>query len=215
MKQIILIALTLGIGLSTGCQSKPKIVHQPQLEVMMPSQIAGTTVPATSIERIRNPENLRAYYLNRYIDPNNSDIMYGKTILYRVEENSSWNLRPNAEVNFPIGQDTKRADYNSMKPLVAEFNSEVQKQKEFSNQLKNANKLNSDMARRQQIFMQQNQKEQKKLQQNEKVLKQKVAYQDQTITELKKQLTKLQYKLEKLEEKKAAEIIMDMREQKK
>jgi hypothetical protein len=77
----------------TACSTAPKLVLQPQ----PPSPLAADTV--------RYPEVVRAYHIGRYADPNDDLVMHEQHVVYRVEENTRWDLRPanaGSDVFFPV-----------------------------------------------------------------------------------------------------------------
>ncbi|MDQ3624839.1 MAG: hypothetical protein M3463_20550, partial [Verrucomicrobiota bacterium] len=102
MKLVLLIPLTL---LLAGCASR----RAPVVRVT-PHAVPGTTLPSEGMESVRYAENIRAYPLGRYIDPNNSRIMHEGHTLYRVESTSKWNLHPNQPVAVPLGPVTRIRD---------------------------------------------------------------------------------------------------------
>jgi hypothetical protein len=57
--------------------------------------VPGTAVGVRDVQNVRTDGVLEHSYVGRYIDPNNSDIMYGKGDMYRVVETPHWNLTPN------------------------------------------------------------------------------------------------------------------------
>jgi hypothetical protein len=66
----------------SACSTTPKLVLRPQQP------------PATNADGIRYPEVLHAYHVGRYADPNDDLIMHEQHVVYRVEENTRWDLRP-------------------------------------------------------------------------------------------------------------------------
>jgi hypothetical protein len=48
--------------------------------------------PATENSRIRYPEVVRAYHFGRYIDPSDDLVMHEEHTVFRVEENTRWDL---------------------------------------------------------------------------------------------------------------------------
>ena len=66
----------------SACSTTPKLVLRPQQP------------PATNADGIRYPEVLHAYHVGRYADPNDDLIMHEQHVVYRVEENTRWNLHP-------------------------------------------------------------------------------------------------------------------------
>jgi hypothetical protein len=45
---------------------------------------------------LRYPEVIRAYHFGRYVDPNNGLVMHQEHAVYRVEQNTRWDLHPGA-----------------------------------------------------------------------------------------------------------------------
>jgi hypothetical protein len=64
--------------------SAPKLILRPQ----PPS--------ATDAAGIRYPEIIHAYHIGRYADPNDDLVMHEQHTVYRVEENTRWDLHPGA-----------------------------------------------------------------------------------------------------------------------
>ncbi len=96
-----------------------------------PHAVPGTTLPSERMECVRYAENIRAYPLGRYIDPNNSRIMHEGHTLYRVESTSKWNLHPNQPVAVPLGPVTRiRDSARSTGPLSDELTVELNRQRE-------------------------------------------------------------------------------------
>jgi hypothetical protein len=74
----------------SACSTAPKLTLRPQ----QPS--------ATDVDGIRYPEVLHAYHVGRYADPNDDLIMHEQHVVYRVEDNTRWNLHPGpADGNIP------------------------------------------------------------------------------------------------------------------
>ena len=86
MKMFYLIPL---IFLS-ACSTTPKLTLRPQ-----------SPPPATDISAVRYPEVVRAYYFGRYVDPNDELVMHEQHVVYRLEENTRWNLQSSRMT--PIG----------------------------------------------------------------------------------------------------------------
>ena len=68
-----------------------------------PVSVPGTTLPSEGIESVRYAEDIKAYSLGRYVDPNNPGIMHEAHTIYQVETTAKWNLHPNAPVSMPLG----------------------------------------------------------------------------------------------------------------
>lgn len=74
----------------SACSTSPKLALRPQ----PPSSLATDTV--------RYPEVVRAYYFGRYVDPNDDLVMHEQHVVFRIEENSWWDLHPGTGQNvFP------------------------------------------------------------------------------------------------------------------
>ena len=67
----------------TACSTTPKLTLRPQ-----------SPPPATDNSAMRYPEVVRAYHFGRYVDPNDDLVMHEQHVVYRVEENTRWNLQP-------------------------------------------------------------------------------------------------------------------------
>jgi hypothetical protein len=67
----------------TACSTTPKLVLRPQ-----------PLPPAADHSAVRYPEMVRAYHFGRYVDPNDDMVMHEQHVVYRVEENTRWNLQP-------------------------------------------------------------------------------------------------------------------------
>jgi hypothetical protein len=67
----------------TACSSTktPKLALHPQ------------SPPPTDSSAVRYPEVVRAYHFGRYVDPYDDLVMHEQHVVYRVEENTRWDLR--------------------------------------------------------------------------------------------------------------------------
>ena len=111
-----------------GCATHPKTVVVPPL----PRDVPGTTLSSDGIESVRYAENIKAYPVNRYVDPANRGIMHEGHTLYRVETSARWNLRPNQPVAVPLGPlvAVVRNPAAHPAPLPGELTAELARQKE-------------------------------------------------------------------------------------
>jgi hypothetical protein len=115
MKPYYLIPLLL----LSACSTAPKLALRPQ---QPPS--------ATDISTVRYPEVIRAYHIGRYADPNDDLMMHEQHTVYRVEENTRWDLRslPTATMGHPAVSATPRDTAFSPTPvndaILAEVNSQ-------------------------------------------------------------------------------------------
>jgi hypothetical protein len=83
------------ILLSACASKKPGVVK-------MPPVVSGTTLTPADMELVRYGENLKAYQVGRYIDPNNDLVMHEAHTIYRVETTAKWNLHPDVHP-YPPG----------------------------------------------------------------------------------------------------------------
>lgn len=121
MKEILFL---ISLLLVSGCASKKAVV------VKMPRSVPGTILPSESLESVRYGENLKAYPVGRYIDPNNRLVMHEAHPVYRVETTAKWNLHPNDPVHVPGGPVVGLIDpAHREAPLTSEVAAEVQRQK--------------------------------------------------------------------------------------
>ena len=111
-----------------GCATGHKTVVVPPL----PRDVPGTTLSSDGIESVRYAENIKAYPVNRYVDPANRGVMHEGHTLYRVETSPRWNLRPNQPVNVPLGPAVAvvRNPASHPSPLPGELTAELSRQKE-------------------------------------------------------------------------------------
>jgi hypothetical protein len=117
--------LVIPLILLTACASKPK-----STVVQMPVAITGRGSPAEGIESIRYSENIKAYPVGRYVEPNNNLVMHERHTVYRVETTTKWNLHPNGAVTVPLGPPLAVVDpAKSLAPVNAEVIAEVNRQK--------------------------------------------------------------------------------------
>ena len=108
----------------SACASKKPVI------VQMPSAVSGTILETEDMESVRYGENLKAYSIGRYVDPNDGLVMHEAHTLYRVETTAKWNLHPNAPVNVPGGPVIGIIDpAHKDSPLTPEVVAEVDRHK--------------------------------------------------------------------------------------
>ena len=123
MKLASLLSISLFLA---ACATKPARVVD-----MGSRAVPGTTLPSQGVASVRYAENLKAYPLGRYVDPNNSRIMHEGHSIYRVESTAKWNLRPNAPVALPLGPAAHIRDSATQTSAVGnELMAELNRQKE-------------------------------------------------------------------------------------
>jgi len=123
-KTIFLIPLLIPLLFLTACASKKPFVAR------MPLSVPGTTIPSDDLESVRYGENVKAYSVGRYIDPNDGLVMHEAHTVYRVETTAKWNLHPDAAVTVPMGPVVGIVDpARRESPVTAEVVAEVNRQK--------------------------------------------------------------------------------------
>ena len=110
-----------------GCAS----AHKTVVVSPLPRDVPGNMLPSEGSESVRYTENIKAYPVNRYVDPANRGIMHEGHTIYRVETSPRWNLRPNQPVGVPMGPRVAvRNPASNPSPLPGELNAELARQKE-------------------------------------------------------------------------------------
>ena len=89
---VSLVALLPACATVQRHKSKPNVVH------VKPIKTAGTTVPESEYDTVRNGEVIKKYYAGAYVDPNNPNVRHNPHDIQRLEQAASWNLRPNVPV---------------------------------------------------------------------------------------------------------------------
>jgi hypothetical protein len=127
MKRVL---ISISLIALVGCATKKPVV------VQMPHSVPGTAISAENLESIRYGENLKAYPIGRYVDPNNQLVMHESHTVYRVETTAKWNLHPNTPATVPSGPvvqiiDPARKD----SPVTPEIIAEINRQKDATKAL--------------------------------------------------------------------------------
>jgi hypothetical protein len=103
----------------SACSTAPKLVLQPQ----QPPPLADNS-------SVRYPEIIHAYHVGRYAEPNDDLVMHEQHTVYRVEENSRWDLRTATMGNnsaFPAMPSNRDAAFSPVPvndDILAEVNSQ-------------------------------------------------------------------------------------------
>ena len=79
MKPLYLIPLLF----LSACSTTPKLALRPQ-----------PASPPVENSTVRYPEVVRAYHFGRYVDPNDDFMMHEQHTVFRIEENTRWDLHP-------------------------------------------------------------------------------------------------------------------------
>ena len=82
--------------LLVGCAHPPPIVTAGADPAPLPQRHDDTAT-------VRMPEQLKAYPVGRYEDPNDPDVMHEGHTVYRAESSPEWNTAPNEPTELPLG----------------------------------------------------------------------------------------------------------------
>jgi hypothetical protein len=93
MKYLLCIPL---ICIVSGCAT-----HKTVKPENYPS-VAGTSIPESSLSRVRTPEVVKSYPTGRYTDPDFPDDMHERHTLYRKEQSGDWNYRLGGPYAYPV-----------------------------------------------------------------------------------------------------------------
>ena len=93
MKHLIPVLL---LGLLSGCAT-----HKTMKPENYPG-VAGTSVPQSTLSRVRTSEVVKSYPTGRYTDPDFPDDMHERHTLYRKEQSGGWNYRPGGPYAYPL-----------------------------------------------------------------------------------------------------------------
>ena len=139
-------------ALASGCSTVEKTAvaaSPPSATKPVPAPVAGTQVDQRNVEQVRHGEALKAYPVNRYVDPNNPDVMHEGHVVYRREQSPAWNLNPNAPTVVPLGPTLAVADgARQPNPLPAELEQKIAEQNQLMASLIEQNEsLSKELAR--------------------------------------------------------------------
>jgi hypothetical protein len=125
MKRIL---ICVPLILLSACASKKPVI------VKMPPAVSGNTLTTADMESVRYGENMKAYPIGRYVDPNDGLVMHEAHTIYRVETTAKWNFHPDvypyAPGNLPGGPVVGIIDpAHRDSPITPEIITEVDRQK--------------------------------------------------------------------------------------
>ena len=93
MKHLIPVLL---LGLLSGCAT-----HKTVKPENYPG-VAGTSVPQSTLSRVRTSEVVKSYPTGRYTDPDFPEEMHERHTVYRKEQSADWNYRPGGPYAYPL-----------------------------------------------------------------------------------------------------------------
>ncbi len=149
--------IVAAIALCGGCASVEKTdtpkaaAASPAVKTVTPATapVAGTQMDQKNAENVRYNDSLKAYPINRYVDPNDPNVMHEGHVVYRREASAAWNLNPNAPTVVPLGPALAVADAAKQpNPLPAELEQKMAEQNQLMASLIEQNEsLSKELAR--------------------------------------------------------------------
>lgn len=123
------------VALCSGCATAEKqttAATSPPSLVAPVAPVAGTQLDQNKTESVRHAESLKGYPVNRYVDPNDPNVMHEGHVVYRREAGGGWNLNPNAPTVVPLGPALAVADAaRHPNPLPAELEQKIAEQNQL------------------------------------------------------------------------------------
>jgi hypothetical protein len=124
------------LALCSGCATAERKVTAatPPLPPAKPVIEATTAAPVEPIaaEKVRHAEALKAYPINRYVDPNDPNVMHEGHVIYRREVGPGWNLAPTTPTVVSLGPVMAVADgVKQPNPLPAELEQRMAEQNQL------------------------------------------------------------------------------------
>ena len=122
------------MSLLAGCQSGRNVAVDENYHFCIPSVATASPVQLNNEANVRFPEVVKAYGVNRYVDPNDSRIMHERHVVYRVEQEKNWNLQTEADKQILVGPVLSDASLDNRQALL---------EKELAIELKRQRQLNT------------------------------------------------------------------------
>lgn len=123
------------LALTGGCAStetKTATAERPGPAPGQLAPVAGTQLDQANVAQVRHSDALKAYPVNRYVDPNDPQVMHEGHVIYRREQAAGWNLAPNAPTVVPLGPTLAVADgAKQPHPLPAELEQKMAEQNQL------------------------------------------------------------------------------------
>lgn len=142
-------AVAVLVGGCATTETKTVSAAPPVTPAATVAPVAGTQLDQNNIEKVRHGDSLKAYPVNRYVDPNNPNVMHEGHVIYRREQPAGWNLNPNAPTVVPLGPALAVADgARQPNPLPAELEQKMAEQNQLMASLIEQNEsLSKELAR--------------------------------------------------------------------
>jgi len=158
------------------------------------NEVSGNYIHADETPLLRHEESLKAYSLGRRVDHNDSSIMHEESIIYRVENDSAWNLQPGIPAKLPYGDKNPKTVKDDMSLIQAEIEVKANEQRALYNYLKKA----SQKANGQIDALKESAKISRELLEQNKALKEKLLLSQQSNKSLTEDLIRLKKQVQAL-----------------
>ena len=139
MKIYILIMTTVFLFTAACVSEKIPPLPENRPSYLSP-EVSGAFIRADDLSNLRSRENIKAYSLGRRIDGSDDSLMYEGGVVYRVENESSWNLQPSLAVKLPFSGSSASAVKDNENALRAEIEVKANEQRRLYDYLKNVSK---------------------------------------------------------------------------
>lgn len=193
MKMLTLILLSLYVSACSTDQMPVPEVPERKAPIVIP-EVGGTYIHQKDIEKLRYPEELKAYSIGRLEDSHDPDLMHESHIVYRVENDSAWNLQPGLSPELPFQLPVSATQPDGKDLLQAELEVKANEQRAMYKYLKEA----SDKASSQIGALEESVLISKKLLAQNSELKKSLSQKNLENQELQKALTTLKNQLQAL-----------------
>lgn len=132
---------TMRVPYSTLVKEHP--YYGPKIEAISEVKV----IPLDNEAHVRLPGKVKAYAVNRYIDPANPRIMHERHVMYRAEEDPSWRLLSDEKKQILIGNTLTDGKLNYSPALMEkELAFELQRQRINNAALQNNSEILIDTA---------------------------------------------------------------------
>lgn len=128
----LIIVLSMPLWITGCCQTKAPCPRLESIIECCGNEISAIppSIPICNEAHVRLPERVKAYAVNRYIDPANPRIMHERHVLYRVEEDPTWRLATDESKQILIGNSLTDGKLNYNPVLMEkELAMELQRQR--------------------------------------------------------------------------------------
>ncbi len=190
-KTFSLTFILIAVACSSPQSSPPTATDRPP---HFSNEVSGNFIHSSDMPDLRHRDTVKAYSLGRRIDDSDNSIMHEGNIIYRVENDSAWNLQPGIPEKLPFGDQPPVSVKDNEGLLRAEIEVKANEQRALYRYLKNA----ADKASGQIDALKESAKISRELLTQNKALKEKLSLSEQNNKELTENLLQLKEQLQSL-----------------